>query len=454
MIQYHKVYIPFARAMARAGPVMFTEFEPDDDDQTNLMVIGEGLTKRLGRMRDSGSGEQSKEILMALQDIVSKPGAHIETLDSIAIFKREEGLHIGIARDKGPDEFSMTELVEKTKKALGGECEPILLSDRPEHHIKYKSRGFKIEGLECIHVDANIVQQGLIDAPEEFFAILQENNRSITIDSLLSQINDRDLVKFVEDLKPNQFLKMTAEKGYIYAYVEPTIKWDKERLRVIDVPNLTLRLFKDHEYGMALKIGSVRQENTFGIRPLDIEQYIALQYGLYNPDITILFLCGGQGSGKTLLSHVATIDQLLYYDKDTRRRRYPHIGLKNAPFRRATILKPTNIMGGKERDPGILPGELFDKLREHLSNYAGAHDMTSLAQFMPFEQLFCSSRYDIRGFQKRDQSLLKKKFNDAYLSPTELFRLGYAGFMRGASISNEIVVIDEHRILHPMKYVQ
>jgi predicted ribonuclease YlaK len=45
-----------------------------------------------------------------------------------------------------------------------------------------------------------------------------------------------------------------------------------------------------------------------------MEQYLAFQYGLFNDDVDLFFMTGGAGSGKTLLSYVSVIDQVLWYD--------------------------------------------------------------------------------------------------------------------------------------------
>ena len=57
-------------------------------------------------------------------------------------------------------------------------------------------------------------------------------------------------------------------------------------------------------------------KTLFGISPRDMSQYIALKHGILNPDVSVLFLVGGAGSGKTLLSYAGAIYQILEYSKE------------------------------------------------------------------------------------------------------------------------------------------
>ncbi len=88
----------------------------------------------------------------------------------------------------------------------------------------------------------------------------------------------------------------------------------------------------------------VKQREAYGIRPRNDEQKFALDACL-NPDVSLVALTGGAGTGKTLLALAAALQQEKYYDQ-------------------IVISRPTIVLGNQ--DIGYLPGDQKTKMSPFL----------------------------------------------------------------------------------------
>jgi PhoH-like ATPase len=183
-------------------------------------------------------------------------------------------------------------------------------------------------------------------------------------------------------------------------------------------------------------------DNFVGISPLDTEQFLALQYGLIPRDISIFFLCGGQGSGKTLLALTYALDSVLWYPQEKRIQRGLISEKKGAFFEQVIYMKPPETLGGSRRDMGALPGELYDKLEHHLRPLRDAYNKTLLSdQNIPFEELLRHPRFETKYGPKRKENI---SFNGAHFpARNPALEIVHSGFIGGSSIANSIVLIDE-----------
>lgn len=133
------------------------------------------------------------------------------------------------------------------------------------------------------------------------------------------------------------------------------------------------------------------------------EQRFAID-DLYNPEINISSLGGKAGSGKSLLSIVAGIDQVL--DKDT-------------PYEKVIIFRPVNTLVGQ--DLGFLPGEVSDKME-------------------PFSQAV----YDTLSSVYRKEKI-------AGMKAKGLIEVQPLTYIRGRTLDNTWVIVDEAQNLE--KYI-
>ena len=92
------------------------------------------------------------------------------------------------------------------------------------------------------------------------------------------------------------------------------------------------------------KIVLVRTHEAYGIRPRNIEQRFALDACL-NPDIPLVSLTGGAGTGKTLIALAAALEQAADYEQ-------------------IILSRPTVVLGGQ--DIGFLPGDQKSKMGPYI----------------------------------------------------------------------------------------
>jgi PhoH-like ATPase len=165
-----------------------------------------------------------------------------------------------------------------------------------------------------------------------------------------------------------------------------------------------------------------------GVSPRNAEQRFLLD-ALLDPSINMVALHGSTGSGKTLLSTAAAIEQVLesnYYEK-------------------IIIARPTVSMGA---DLGYLPGSLAEKLAPWTAPF-----------FDACEVIFKSSSKDVRkmkglkGAQAMGMAQGVKPID--YLIETGLIEFESLQHIRGRSFRNCFIIIDEAQnlTLHEAKTI-
>lgn len=150
------------------------------------------------------------------------------------------------------------------------------------------------------------------------------------------------------------------------------------------------------------------KDSLWGIRPRNKEQYFAID-ALLDDKIKLVTLMGKAGTGKTLLAMAAAIEQTI------RRKRY----------RGVLVARPTFPLG---RDLGYLPGDIDQKLLPWM------RPITDTIDFL------IDAGGAIRGHQ-----------DCAGLSRAGLIEIQPLTYIRGRSISNRFVVIDEAQNLTPLE---
>lgn len=152
-------------------------------------------------------------------------------------------------------------------------------------------------------------------------------------------------------------------------------------------------------------IGLVRKKEVYGIKPRNDEQKFAIDACL-NPDIKLVSLTGGAGTGKTLIALASALEQIGRYDQ-------------------IILSRPTVILGNQEI--GFLPGDEKSKMAPFLQPLMDNLNVIK-AQYRP------SSKE-----AQRIESFLK----DERLLITPL------AYIRGRSLGNVFFIIDEAQNLTP-----
>ena len=138
---------------------------------------------------------------------------------------------------------------------------------------------------------------------------------------------------------------------------------------------------------------------VFGVEPKNLRQTVALHL-LMDPDLPAVSLMGMAGTGKTFLALAAALDQVLEMGR----------------YRRVSVYRPLVAVGRQE--VGFLPGDLEEKLAPWM---AAVHDN--------LHALFAEAT-DPRG---AIEDLLAR----------DELELAAITYLRGRSISGELVIVDE-----------
>jgi PhoH-like ATPase len=153
------------------------------------------------------------------------------------------------------------------------------------------------------------------------------------------------------------------------------------------------------------KVGAPR--DVFGIEPRDVRQTFALDL-LLDPDVPCVSLMGVAGTGKTFLALAAGLEQVT--------RRHVH--------RRMSVYRPLVAVGRNE--VGYLPGDLEEKLAPWMA--AVQDNLYALLR-----------RGD--GSSPREQRSIQQAIRE--LNDRGQLELGAITYLRGRSITDEFVVVDE-----------
>ena len=209
------------------------------------------------------------------------------------------------------------------------------------------------------------------------------------IESLLSGVVEMDL----DDEKLEKFLN--------------TGKLPISELGVDLTPNVFLdfggvygRYMAEHK--AIMKISSDFQTSCWGIKPRNREQIFAMDL-LLDDSIKLVTLIGGAGTGKTLLALAAGLRKV--FDEGV--------------YRRLTVTRPLVPMG---RDIGFLPGKEEEKMRPWLRPI-----------FDNLELIFSNRGKDLQSYLKR----------------RDVFEIESLSYIRGRSLPEQFVIIDEGQNLTP-----
>lgn len=153
------------------------------------------------------------------------------------------------------------------------------------------------------------------------------------------------------------------------------------------------------------KIVLIRSRSAYGIRPRNVEQKIALDACL-NPDIPLVSLTGGAGTGKTLIALAAALEQEKDYDQ-------------------IILSRPTVILGNQ--DIGFLPGDQKSKMSPYIQPLMDNLNVIR-QQFSP------SSRQALKI-----EAMLKEE--KLLISPL--------AYIRGRSLGKVFFIVDEAQNLTP-----
>ncbi len=453
--QYHECFLPLGDVYQLGGTSVFRHLSRRVSGEKNLVVVPLSLSDQLEELsKENFSG--ADDALQFLSNLRDKP---FRRKQNLLVREVGEGLDILFIENKDiqASNLNLGSLNKPLQEVWGNQSGRSIkvITNAGSDIIKYDVRGIQAERPKFLQVSQDIVHEGIVPGPDELYArLLEAPNTTLSLEEALDLFGSNGgLSEVREELHLNQFVRFRRDNGAAYARVEGKIKRHGDG-KIISVSDLKLRLLHPSEDSKHVSVGGYKMQTVLGITPKDMEQYIAVQYGLLNPDVTLSFLCGSQGSGKTLLSYVAAVDQVLWYDKDIRKRRMPNVSEnhKGGQYQQIVLLKPNDILGGKSRDVGFLPGSLYDKLRPHLGPYIDAHRESDLRSLFPFEDILRHPRWGNEIFSEvRSDAASKCKIGGVAHLPgdMEVVQMTYSGHMRGRSFRDTLILLDEAQNFTP-----
>lgn len=171
-----------------------------------------------------------------------------------------------------------------------------------------------------------------------------------------------------------------------------------------------------------LKFNEKNRAETYGLRPRNLEQLLAINL-LRDHSIPLVTITGKAGTGKTLLALAAALDEVMEQKRHTR----------------VLVSRPIVPMG---RDVGYLPGALDEKLDIWMGpiydNLDFLHKNDARHLSIPKSK---------RGDLDKDGIQMDSRWR--YLIDRGVIELGSLTHIRGRSLSNHMVIIDEAQNMSP-----
>lgn len=441
--KYHSIYLPLADIFELNGKAVFDNLSRNKPDEQNLVVVSLPLVNQLHSLKEKENSYGAEDTLEYLKQ-KQKQGTSAK--NDFLMAHAQEGLDIAFFYGEQSAEKFIPLLEEKIRqnwKSKDNKGKPVLITSNSRDHILFGSKGIHVEEPKFLQVSSDIVYEGIIRGNDQLYAKLCENNNELPLEQAIELLE--------RELRLNQFVSFPSKHNIEYGLITGETHKNNSKTRITGVDNLTLKLLDPSEKNKILRIGSQQNNHILGISPRDMEQYLAMQYGLLNPDITLFFLCGSQGSGKTLISYVCAVDSVLWYDKEERIKRMGKEKGRDGFYQQIILIKPNEIMGGKRRDVGALPGSLYQKLKPHLSAYIDAHRESILMDNIPFEDMLRHPKFNTEFGEPRNLHSNDTKIDGTAHLPQnrEVIELVYSGFVRGRSFRDTILLIDEAQNFTP-----
>jgi len=168
-------------------------------------------------------------------------------------------------------------------------------------------------------------------------------------------------------------------------------------------------------------------------KPRTLRQKIAMN-NLSNPDIELHIVSGGSGSGKSVMSYFAAFNHILGNEKDRKSGKVKD---------RIVLFKSNDIIGGKDREQGFLPGSKEEKDWPFMKSYQDAHNLCGLGN-IPFENM-------LEGFKGEANRVGEGLYLPKRCPPIEIENLNYA---RGRTFENCVIIVDEAQNYTPFEMKQ
>lgn len=439
--QYHKIFHVEMDAIQKGGIEVILSCERPREGGRNLVTLSSKDIQRAEKNVTERKGPfiaAEQELLDLVKQLNITPDSN-KSLGEPHNFN--SGLDIKVLNDS--NRKSSSQILNNTSLFdLGKDKRVTYITTSATRRMELLRQGLYVEQPSSLIVDANIVNKGIIEGDEDLLGELMQNQGRIPLERAVEYFGENQLF-------PNTFVRFDSE-NHLVAKVTGDLVRSGEKISRIKDPRL--QMLDQAEMGVRRKTG------YFGIKPRDVEQYLALHEVLLNDDVNIAFITGEQGSGKTLLTYIAAVWQLLDFGEQhakdqivvgtEREKNHPPKRKDLQGFKKMVLYKSNDVMGGDRRDTGFLPGSLFEKLRPFLQSYEDCHNETDLGQKFPFIDMFRHPRYSLPDFP--DKREFNGKIEGGKLPQgNAAIDFRYSGHARGVTLSDSLIIIDEAQNFTP-----
>lgn len=446
--EYRHVFVPLLDVWLRSGHTVLTGLVRQREGK-NLLVVPHQLIRQLRDISrtDDRDAVAATDALQSLKDLSFNPDRDMKRT-------RKYGAPTAFSESLDIKVLNFPEIVYEDRRAarelnldaLAGIIQgvtdkvPLFITDDEEVLIYGKTHSLRAEQPRFLMVRAGIVNEGVIEGNDDLLAKLEEAADHRVPEDLATRLMNRELY-------PNQFIAFGSGQKRRYAKVggKPDIGGvDKHILSLERV----VQLLPQNEHAKKLRYGEASMPDILGIAPRDMEQYLAIQHILLNPDITIKFVTGKASTGKTLLAYACAVLQTLCIPRSQK----DPFDCTPGKYKQVILFKSNDQMGGKERDMGFLPGDIEDKLGPFMESYGGVHDSTVLRRAVPFEAMILDPNADTRVGAKRPQNYdlaLMKQIGRLLPQEEPALVLKHSGHTRGVTFNDAVVIIDEAQNFTP-----
>jgi predicted ribonuclease YlaK len=468
MVNYHKIYMLGSDVYNLGGPDAFRQFSPKLDMEKNLIILPFQQITELHRIANERYGGGAKDTEDFLQQTIqesnrtqtSEPctwatekalGSNHSPMAKVSkIYPLDSGLDLAIIAGTG--DYLEQKIIQAINKTF--DTRPIIVTLNTLEDIRYSMLDIRVEAPEFLIADKDIINEGIIDGTDRLMAELFQNDGLVPMEQAEELLNPEGRISLFH----NQFIKFTGPEGYLYARVTGDVVRTEKNSRIPELRNRRVVLLDQKEYSMEVQLGSDRFDNILGVTPENMEQYIALKYGLLNEDVSLMFLCGGAGSGKTLLSYIAGVFQTMTLSSNGNIRRKspsPDSKYRDQVYKQMMLLKSIDLLGGSRRDVGYLPGDLYQKMKVHFEPFINAHDLSSLALFS-FDQMIRHPKYENDYGPIRDnlKDIEVGSYSGYLTEDRPMVKVMDTGHLNGASVGSTYILIDEAQNLTPWEIKQ
>ncbi len=295
-----------------------------------------------------------------------------------------------LSEESGDNKILAVALEQKNTKVVSDRPEVVLISQDTNLRIKADALGLKAENYTSDKV--------ILDSLDNGFCEIESNKE---------EIKRIQVDKFIElkDIKTHIKRTLKANDGII--------------LRDNLSPNHTyLCRYKSSKRLVSLDF--LKRAKLGKIKPRNLEQSFALDL-LLDPEIQLVTLIGKAGTGKTLLALAVGLNQVA--DENM--------------YERLLVSRPPISLG---KELGYLPGSLDEKLGPWMKPIIDNLDFLTGSKFRKNGQ---------KVNQKERQENAKNSWED--LQGMGLLEVEAINYIRGRSIPNQFILIDEAQNLTPLE---